>query len=62
VLNKEAGEVDDITLVRDNDHLYVVSESQGQPEPQGEGPWLKLPSDCWLGFRFWMLHAQLVGD
>ncbi|KAG0564310.1 hypothetical protein M758_8G096200 [Ceratodon purpureus] len=35
VLNKEAADVDDVTVVRDNDHLYVISESQVQLEPQG---------------------------
>lgn len=37
VFNKEAAEVEDITVVRDNDHLYVISESQLQVEPQGAG-------------------------
>jgi len=36
VLNKEAAEVDDVTVIRDNDHLYVISETQAQLEPQGE--------------------------
>ena len=36
MLNKEGAEVDDVTVVRDNDHLYVVSESPVQVEPHGE--------------------------
>lgn len=56
VFNKEAAEVEDITVVRDNDHLYVISESQLQVEPQGECcgsifTWFELPS-CWKGFHW----------
>lgn len=36
VLNKEAAEVDDVTVIRDNDHLYVISDTQAQLEPQSE--------------------------
>lgn len=35
VLNKDAAEVDDVSVVRDNDHLYVISEDQALHEPQG---------------------------
>lgn len=34
VVNKDAAEVDDIAVVRDNEHLYVISEDQARTEKQ----------------------------
>jgi hypothetical protein len=41
VLSKEAAEIDDISVVRENDHLYIIDDCQLQSLPHGQFP---LPS------------------
>ena len=43
VLSKEAAEIDDISVVRENDHLYIIDDCQLQSLPHGQFP---LPSSC----------------
>lgn len=43
VLSKEAAEIDDISTVRENDHLYIIDDCQLQSLPHGQFP---LPSSC----------------
>lgn len=35
VLSKEAAEIDDIKVIRENDHLYVIGEENFVSAPQG---------------------------
>jgi len=35
VLTKEAAEIDDINVIRENDHLYVIDEETFVSAPQG---------------------------
>lgn len=36
VLSTQGAEIDDISLVRENEHLYIINEHQLRSEPQGK--------------------------
>lgn len=36
MLTKEAAEIDDIHVIRENDHLYVIDEEKFVSAPQGD--------------------------
>ena len=38
MLSKEAAEIDDIRVIRENDHLYVINEEKFVSAPQGASP------------------------
>lgn len=36
VLSTQGAEIDDVSLVRENEHLYIINEHQLRSEPQGK--------------------------